>query len=78
MLAITGYFIASPPASRRRARRARNFLMGYIRFAHFAAGQVLAVVFLVRIYWAFVGNDHARQIFYVPVLGSQAVLGRAA
>jgi Ni/Fe-hydrogenase 1 B-type cytochrome subunit len=40
--------------------------MGYIRFTHFAAGQILAVGFLLRMYWALVGNEHARQLFYVP------------
>ena len=42
--------------------------MGYIRFAHFSAGQVLAVALLLRIYWAFVGNRASQQIFYVPRL----------
>ena len=37
-----------------------HFMMGYIRFSHFTAGQTLAVGFLLRIYWAFVGNAHAR------------------
>ncbi len=41
--------------------------MGYIRFTHFAAGQILAIFLILRVYWAFVGNKHARQIFYVPV-----------
>lgn len=64
-LALTGYFIGSPlPAQPGEA--SANFLMGYIRFTHFAAGQILAVFLLLRIYWAFVGNIHARQIFYVP------------
>jgi Ni/Fe-hydrogenase 1 B-type cytochrome subunit len=64
-LALTGYFIGSPlPAMPGEA--SANFLMGYIRFAHFAAGQVLAVFLILRIYWIFVGNVHARQIFYVP------------
>ena len=40
--------------------------MGYIRFAHFSAGQIMAVGFLLRIYWAFVGNAHSAQIFYIP------------
>lgn len=64
-LAITGYFIGSPLPSQ-PGEASANFLMGYIRFTHFAAGQVLAVFLLLRIYWAFVGNAHARQIFYVP------------
>ena len=30
--------------------------------------MIFAVAFLVRIYWAFVGNHHARAIFYAAVL----------
>ena len=41
--------------------------MGYIRFAHFAAGYVFAVGLLGRIYWAFVGNHHARELFTLPI-----------
>ena len=49
------------------ARPARNYLMGYIRFAHFTAGYVLAVGLLGRAYWAFVGNHHARELFTLPI-----------
>lgn len=44
-----------------------HFLMGYIRFTHFAAGYVFAIGMLVRIYWAFVGNSHARQLMLPPM-----------
>ena len=64
-LALTGYFIGSPLPSQ-PGEASANFLMGYIRFTHFAAGQVLAIFLILRVYWAFVGNKHARQIFYVP------------
>lgn len=64
-LALTGYFIGSPLPSV-PGEASAHFLMGYIRFIHFAAGQVLAVFLILRVYWAFVGNVHARQIFYVP------------
>jgi Ni/Fe-hydrogenase 1 B-type cytochrome subunit len=64
-LFVTGYLIASPPASVTGDASA-HFQMGYIRFVHFAAGQIMAVGFLFRIYWAFVGNAHAKQIFYIP------------
>ncbi|MCB1800612.1 MAG: Ni/Fe-hydrogenase, b-type cytochrome subunit [Gammaproteobacteria bacterium] len=67
VLAITGWFIASPLPSV-PGEASDNFLMGYIRFAHFAAGYVLAVGFLFRIYWAFMGNHHARQLFMPPLL----------
>jgi Ni/Fe-hydrogenase 1 B-type cytochrome subunit len=67
VLAVTGYFIASPLPSV-PGEASDNFLMGYIRFAHFAAGYVLAVAFLFRIYWAFMGNHHARQLFMPSLL----------
>ena len=45
-----------------------HFLMGYIRFAHFAAGYVFAIGLAGRVYWAFVGNHHAREMVTLPVL----------
>jgi Ni/Fe-hydrogenase 1 B-type cytochrome subunit len=67
VLAASGWFIASPPPSQ-PGEASAHFLMGYIRFAHFAAGYILLVGFLGRLYWAFVGNGHARQIFMLPIL----------
>ncbi|PKR90820.1 Ni/Fe-hydrogenase, b-type cytochrome subunit [Pleomorphomonas diazotrophica] len=66
ILAVTGYLIGSPPPTM-PGEASGSFLFGYIRFAHFAAGQVLAVAFLARILWAFWGNKYSRQIFYLPV-----------
>jgi Ni/Fe-hydrogenase 1 B-type cytochrome subunit len=74
VLALTGYFIASPLPST-PGEASANFLMGYIRFAHFSAGYVLAAALLLRIYWAFVGNAYARQIFYLPVWDRKWVWG---
>lgn len=66
VLAVTGYFIGSPlPAMPGEA--SEHFLMGYIRFAHFAAAYVFAIGFLGRFYWSFVGNHHARQLFRLPI-----------
>ncbi len=56
VLALTGFFIASPLPST-PGEASANFLMGYIRFAHFAAGYVLAAGLLLRLYWALAGND---------------------
>ncbi len=70
VLMVTGYFIGSPLPSV-TGEASDHFLLGYIRFTHFAAGQVLAVFFLTRIVWAFFGNHHSRQIFYVPVHSRQ-------
>lgn len=67
VLALTGYFIGSPLPTQ-PGEASANYLMGYIRFAHFAAGYVFAVGLLGRIYWAIVGNHHARELFTLPVL----------
>lgn len=67
VLAVTGYFIGQPPPSL-GGEASSHYLMGYIRFAHFAAGYIFAVGLLGRVYWALVGNHHAREIFWVPVL----------
>jgi Ni/Fe-hydrogenase 1 B-type cytochrome subunit len=66
VLGITGYLIAAPPFSA-SGEAFYSFQFGYTRFLHFAAGYVMTVFFLMRIYWALVGNRHARQIFYLPV-----------
>ncbi len=66
VLGVTGYFIGSPLPTL-PGEASANFLMGYIRFAHFAAGYVFAVGLLGRVYWAFVGNHHASELFTLPV-----------
>ncbi|MEL6197785.1 MAG: Ni/Fe-hydrogenase, b-type cytochrome subunit [Pseudomonadota bacterium] len=67
VLCVTGWFIASPPPTMEIAEATDQFLFGYIRFAHFAAAMIMTVGFFGRIYWAFVGNHHASQIFVLPV-----------
>jgi len=69
-LCITGWFIASPLPSV-SGEASENFLMGYIRFVHFAAGYIFAIGLLVRLYWAFAGNHHAKQLFRLPVTDSE-------
>jgi len=66
VLVCTGILIASPLASV-GGEASDHFLMGYIRFAHFSAAYVLAAGFLGRIYWTFVGNHHAKQMFHLPI-----------
>ena len=66
VLGVTGYLIGSPPPSV-GGEASASFLFGWIRYLHFAAAYILIVGFLFRIYWAFVGNKHARQIFLPPV-----------
>ena len=66
VLAVTGFFIGNPPATT-PGEASENFLMGYIRFAHFAAAYVFAVGFIGRLYWAFAGNRYARELFVLPL-----------
>ncbi len=66
VLALTGYFIGTGIPSM-PGQASDNFLFGYIRFAHFCAGYVLTLGFLLRVYWAFIGNPAAKQIFYLPL-----------
>jgi len=66
VLAITGYFIGKPLPSI-AGDTSTQYVMGWIRFLHFAAAYIFAIGFLGRIYWAIVGNHHARQIFILPI-----------
>lgn len=67
VLCVTGYFIATPlPTVSGEAYD--SYLMGYMRFIHFTAGYILAIAFLLRVYMAFVGNHHAREMFTLPLL----------
>ena len=67
VLAVTGYFIGQPLPTM-PGEASDHFVMGYIRFAHFASAYLLTIGLLGRIYWAFVGNHHARELFTLPVL----------
>ncbi len=69
VLCLTGYFIGSPLPTM-PGEASENFLMGYIRFTHFSAAYIFAIGFLFRIYWAFVGNSHARQIFLPSIFSA--------
>lgn len=69
ILGVTGYFIASPLPSM-PGEASDHFLMGYIRFAHFAAAYFVLIGFIGRFYWAIVGNPHAREIFLPPILST--------
>jgi len=64
-LMITGYFIGAPLPTM-SGEASDHFLMGYIRFAHFAAAYIFAVGFIFRVYWAMVGNPYSRQLFSLP------------
>ena len=66
VLGVTGYFIGTPMFSV-SGEAIHHYAFGYIRFAHFAAGYIFAIFFLLRLLWIFLGNSYAREIFLVPV-----------
>ena len=66
VLIATGFLIGAPPPAV-GGEAYDTFWFGYIRFLHFAAGYVFAVFFVLRVYWAIVGNKFAREMFLVPL-----------
>lgn len=66
VLCVTGYFIGQPLPTM-PGEASAHYVMGYIRFAHFAAGYIMAVGLVARAYWALVGNHHAKELFWVPM-----------
>ena len=66
VLCVTGWLIGNPPPSV-GGEASERFLMGDLRFVHLVAAHVFAVGMLVRLYWAFAGNEYSRQMFVLPV-----------
>jgi len=66
VLIPTGYLIGSP-WNGPREDAAFTYFFGNVRMIHFIAAMVFVVAFLVRLYWAIIGNHHARAIFILPV-----------
>lgn len=65
-LCVTGYLIGKPLPSV-PGEATFTYLMGYIRFAHFTAGYILAAGLIGRFYWSARGNSFSREIIFVPV-----------
>lgn len=66
VLGVTGYLIGAPLPSG-HGEAVHSFLFGWIRTVHFVAAFILIIAFVVRLYWAFAGNHHARGIFLPPL-----------
>jgi Ni/Fe-hydrogenase 1 B-type cytochrome subunit len=71
VLAATGYYIANPLIPAAPGEATAQFVMGYVRFAHFAAGYLVAILFLGRIYWAIMGNHYARHLMFPPLFDAK-------
>ncbi len=79
VLAATGYLIGTPVALSSSNEAYQQYLMGWVRGAHFVAAYVFFFNFLVRLWWGFVGNRYARWRSFVPVtLARWREIGEAA
>ena len=58
-LVVTGFYIGQPYFMT-GGEASDHFLMGTMRFVHFAAAGVLVATGIVRIYWLFAGNRYER------------------
>jgi Ni/Fe-hydrogenase b-type cytochrome subunit len=65
-LVITGFYIGRPYFVT-SGEASSHFLMGKMRFLHFAAAGVFVATAIVRIYWLFAGNQFERWKALFPV-----------
>ena len=63
-LSVTGFYIYHPFI---HAYSADQYIMGWMRFIHFAAAYVFLMSIIIRIYWAFAGNKYANWRVFFPV-----------
>ena len=59
VLGTTGFYIGAPFISV-PGEAIYNYVMGWMRFAHFTAAFFLAAAFILRVYWFIVGNEYSR------------------
>lgn len=62
-LSITGFYIGNPFI---HAVSTKQYIMGWMRFIHFTAAYGFLLSFIIRIYWAFVGNRYASWKVWFP------------
>jgi len=65
-LCVTGYLIGAPLALQTAREASFSYWFGTVRFIHFVAAFVFFFNFVFRIYWGFVGNEHARWHNFIP------------
>lgn len=72
VLVLTGFYIGRPYFVT-SGEASAHYLMGTVRFVHFAAAGVFVATAIVRIYWLFAGNRFERLVALFPVRGSDWV-----
>lgn len=66
-LAATGLMIGAPVAVMSTREAYAGYWFGTVRFVHFASAYVFFFALVLRVYWLFVGNSHARWSAFIPV-----------
>jgi Ni/Fe-hydrogenase b-type cytochrome subunit len=67
VLIVTGFYIGRPYFIVSHGEASDHFVMGWMRFLHFAAAGVLVATAVVRVYWLFAGNPFERWRALFPV-----------
>jgi len=66
VLVVTGLYIGKPYFMT-GGEASAHYLMGWVRFLHFAAAALLVMTAIVRLYWLFMGNRYERLIALFPI-----------
>jgi len=66
VLIATGFFIADPLVILSGQEASFRYVMGWVRYIHFAAAYVFVFNFIFRLYWGFVGNQYADWKNFIP------------
>jgi Ni/Fe-hydrogenase b-type cytochrome subunit len=66
-LVVTGFYIGRPYFAPAPGETIDHFMMGRMRFLHFAAAGLLVATGIVRVYWLFAGNRFERLPALFPV-----------
>ncbi len=66
VLVITGFYIGKPYFIT-HGEASAHYLMGWMRFLHFAAAGVFVATAIVRVYWLLAGNQFERWTALFPV-----------
>jgi len=66
VLVVTGLYIGKPYFIT-HGEASAHYLMGWVRFLHFAAAGVFVATAIVRVYWLFAGNQFERWKALFPI-----------
>lgn len=67
VLAATGLLIGAPLAFMTTSSASGSYWFGTVRFLHFASAYLFFFALVLRVYWLFMGNRHARWSAFVPI-----------